>query len=72
MGGGVKRRPSEDVIKDLVITRTGKPVARLVPAAAERKVSAEQLAALERTRERMRRGHDFGGRMPSRDEIYER
>lgn len=57
--------------EELVITRRGKPVARLVPVAAERKLSPAQLAALERTRERMRRGHDLGGRMPSRDEIYE-
>ena len=57
---------------ELVITRRGKPVARLVPVAAKRQLSPEQLAALERTRERMRRGIDLGGRMPSRDELHER
>ena len=45
-----------------------KKVARLVPVAAERELSPEQLAALERTRERMCRGYDLGGRMPPRDE----
>lgn len=57
---------------DLVITRRGKPVARLVPVTKERRLSPEQTAALERTRERMRRGYDLGGRMPSRDELHER
>lgn len=58
--------------EEWVITRRGKPVARLVPVSSERKLSAEQLAALERSRERMRRGYDLGGRMPSRDELHER
>jgi prevent-host-death family protein len=57
---------------DLVITRRGKPVARLVPVTKERRLSPEQVAALERTRERMRRGYDLGGQMPSRDELHER
>ncbi len=58
--------------EELVITRRGKPVARLVPVSAERQLSPEQQAALERTRERMRRGYDLGGRMPPRDELHER
>jgi len=58
--------------EEWVITRRGKPVARLVPVSSERKLSAEQLAALKRSRERMRRGYDLGGRMPSRDELHER
>ena len=57
---------------DVVITRRGKPVARLVPVAQERHLSPEQVEALERTRERMKRGYDLGGRMPSRDELHER
>jgi prevent-host-death family protein len=58
--------------EEWVITRRGRPVARLVPVATERKLSSDQLAALERSRERMRRGYDLGGRMPSRDELHER
>lgn len=58
--------------EEVVITRRGEPVARLVPVTAERKLTREQIAALERTRERMRRGYDLGGRMPSRDELHER
>ena len=58
--------------EELVITRRGKPVARLVPVSPERQLSPEQQAALERSRERMCRGWDLGGRMPSRDELHER
>ena len=57
---------------ELVITRRGKPVARLVPVSEDRRLSDEQRAALDRSRERMRRGADLGGRMPSRDELHER
>lgn len=58
--------------EEVVITRRGKPVARLVPVEGRRKLSAEQLAALERSLRRMERGADLGGRMPSRDELHER
>ncbi len=58
--------------EELVITRRGKPVARLVPVAAERQLSPDQLAALERTRQRMNGRYDLGGRMPARDELHER
>jgi len=58
--------------EELVITRRGKPIARLVPVEAERHLSPEQLAALERTRQRMKQGYDLGGRLPSRDELHER
>ena len=58
--------------EELVITRRGKPVARLVPVAAERQLTPDQVAALERTRRRMSHGYDLGGRMPSRDELHER
>lgn len=58
--------------EEFVITRRGKPVARLVPVALQEPISPEKLAALERTRQRMQRGYDLGGRMPSRDELHER
>lgn len=57
---------------EVIITRRGRPVARLVRIEPERQLSSEQSAALERTRERMRRGYDLGGRMPPRDELHER
>lgn len=56
---------------EFVITRRGKPVARLVPVTTERQLSPQQLAALERTKSRMRQGYDLGG-IPSRDELHER
>ncbi|MEM6795821.1 MAG: type II toxin-antitoxin system prevent-host-death family antitoxin [Acidobacteriota bacterium] len=58
--------------EELVITRRGKPVARLVPVTTKPELSPEQLEALSRTRERMRRGRDLGGRMPSRESLHER
>lgn len=57
---------------EVIITRRGKPIARLVPIAAERRLSPEQSAALARSLERMRRGYSLGGRMPARDELHER
>ena len=58
--------------EDLVITRRGKPVARIVPVAAKPELGPEQLEALARTRDRMRPGRDLGGRMPSRESLHER
>lgn len=57
---------------EVVITRRGRPVARLVPVAAERQFSAEQEAALARTVARMKRGYSLGGQAPRRDELYDR
>ncbi|MBF0371549.1 MAG: type II toxin-antitoxin system prevent-host-death family antitoxin [Magnetococcales bacterium] len=55
-----------------VITRRGRPVARLVPVEQERELSAEQKKALARTEARMARGYDLGGIISSRDELHER
>lgn len=54
----------------IVITRRGRPVAVLsgVPE-AERSLTVEQEAALERV---LNRSAPLGGRAPSRDELYER
>ena len=59
--------------ESFVITRRGKPVARLVPVESGKRVlTPEQEAARERARERMRKGWDLGGYKFSRDELYER
>ena len=59
--------------ESFVITRRGKPVARLVPVEAGRRIlTTEQQAARERARERMQRGVDLGGAKFNRDELYER
>ena len=58
--------------QELILTRRGKPVARLVPVKQQKTLSTEQLAALERTQERMERGLDLGGVLPDRDELHGR
>jgi prevent-host-death family protein len=56
-----------------VITRRGKPVARLAPIEIGRRVlTGEQQAARQRSLERMRRGIDLGGAKFDRDELHER
>ncbi len=57
---------------EILITRRGKPVARLTSIAKERQLSPEQLAALERTLARMKRGYSLGGEPPARDALHER
>lgn len=62
----------EEAGAEVVITRRGRPVARLVPFVEERELSPQRLEALERTRQRMDRGFDLGGSMPSREELHGR
>ncbi len=57
--------------QEVVITRRGKPIARMVPIEEKGRLSAEQEAALERSLSRMRRGYSLGGRVPSKDELHE-
>lgn len=57
---------------EVVLTRRGKPVARLVPVEQEKSLTEEQAAALERTRKRMNSGYDLGGVFPDRDELHAR
>ena len=58
--------------ESFVITRRGKPVARLVPIEPGKRVlNPEQHAARQRALERMRRGIDMGGARFKR-ELYER
>ena len=56
----------------LVITRRGRPVAQLVPVAAEARMDAGQRAALARTVERMKVGYHLGGARIERDELHDR
>jgi prevent-host-death family protein len=58
--------------EDFVITRNGTPVARLSPVSRRRVLTSEQLAAWERTRERMQRGWDIGAGPLDRDALHER
>ena len=56
---------------EVVITRRGRQVARLVPVTKEERMTDGQRAALERTLARMRTGYSLGGGV-KRDELYDR
>ncbi|HTO82572.1 MAG TPA: type II toxin-antitoxin system prevent-host-death family antitoxin [Methylomirabilota bacterium] len=57
--------------EEVVITRRGKPVARLLPV-ADAKSSKRRQAAIKRMVEMMNRGLDLGGLTFKRDELYDR
>jgi prevent-host-death family protein len=57
--------------EEFVITRKGKPVARLIPTGGKRVLTAEQEAALARTIARMEEGWSLDIGKFNRDEIYE-
>ncbi|MBI5439630.1 MAG: type II toxin-antitoxin system prevent-host-death family antitoxin [Deltaproteobacteria bacterium] len=56
----------------VVITRRGKPIARLVPEPAVRELTEEQREARARARERMAKGYSLGGERIPREELHER
>ena len=58
---------------EIVVTRRGQPVARIVPAQppGERHLTPEQEAAHARTMARLRKGGDLGGGKFNRDELYD-
>ena len=59
--------------EEFVVTRNGKPVARLVPVQpAPRKLTPKQEAALTRTKARMAQGWPLGGGKLDRDALYGR
>jgi prevent-host-death family protein len=55
-----------------LITRRGKPIARLVPHAADKASDPEWAAAYRRMKARLRKGASLGGLRVSRDELYDR
>ena len=57
--------------EEIVITRRGKPVAKLVPIGTA-KSDEKRERAIERMMERMRRGLDLGDRKFTRDEMHQR
>ena len=65
----VKAVEAGDVV---VITRRGKPVARLIPEPATRELSPDQVQARERTRKRLEKGYPLGVKRFDRESIYER
>jgi len=57
--------------EDFVITRNGKPVAKLSPIGGRRVLTPEQEAARARALQRMEQGSSVGAGGFNRDEIYE-
>jgi prevent-host-death family protein len=57
---------------EYVITRNGRPVARLVPIGGRRILTAAQQAALARTRSRMAKGWPIGAGPLEREALHER
>jgi antitoxin (DNA-binding transcriptional repressor) of toxin-antitoxin stability system len=57
---------------EVVLTRRGKPIARLSRIHASSELSDAQRAARECLRERMCRGYHLGGLRADRDEFHER
>lgn len=57
---------------EIIITRRGKAIARVLPIEAQPQLSEAQRAARERMRERMRRGYALGGTRVDREVLYER
>jgi prevent-host-death family protein len=58
--------------EEFVITRNGRPVARLTPVAKGRVLTAQQQAAWERLQEAMEEGWDIGAGPLDRDALHER
>ena len=58
--------------EDIVITRRGRPVARLVPHREDKTADPEWVAAYERMMERLEEGASLGGLRVRRGEIYDR
>jgi len=55
----------------VIITRRGRPIARLLPIEAKRSLTDEQKAARARALERMRVGFSLGGERFDRAAIYD-
>ena len=58
--------------EDIIITRRGRPVAKLTAAESKRQLTDEQQAALERLGRRMQEGYALGGERFDRDAAHER
>jgi len=58
--------------EEIIITKRGRPVARLSAVELARRLSEEQEEALSRSLARMRKGYDLGGQPFDRDELHER
>ena len=57
---------------EIIITRRGKPIARLLPVEQQPRLSETQQAARERIRARMQEGYALGGVRLDRETLHER
>jgi len=57
---------------EIIITRRGKPVARLSAISAPQTLTTEQQEAQQRTLKRMNSGFELGGKLFNRDASHER
>ncbi len=57
---------------EIVITKHGKAVAKLVPIVETRDLNTKQQAALQRLRRQLQDGYHLGGQGIDRDALYER
>lgn len=57
---------------EIIITRRGKPIARVLPIEGRPSLSGGQREARERLRERMNRGYALGGTRIDRETLHER
>ena len=58
--------------EDIVITRRGRPIARLIPHRADKTADPEWRAAHARMMERLEEGVSLGGLRVERDTLYDR
>ena len=65
-------RELESAGESFVITRQGRPVARLLPHAADRTADPEWQAAHDRLKALLEEGLPLGGLKVDRDELYDR
>ena len=58
--------------EEILITRRGKAIAKLLPVSEHSGLTKAQQAAWERTKKRMQKGYKLGGKKIKRDDIYDR
>lgn len=57
---------------EIIVTKRGRPMARIAPIEASGQMSDAQKSALERTRARMRKGYSLGGEQFDREAAHAR
>ena len=58
--------------EEIIITRRGEPIARLLPMAHKNNLTKEQKAAWKRLLTRAKKGYNLHGLRINRDEIHDR